>query len=117
MDSYITTYSTLRTGAPELVEIIRGLKSHIRILSTFPKVRTLLASSQVNILVNEAANVTGAMDFDEARVEAFGMCILGSMKYKKPISRRRIYRFRDTPWALNSEELKNCQGGFKRWLG
>lgn len=69
--------STLKIHAPELVEIIRHLESQVHLLGILPKVLTHHDFSQINILVNDVGNLTGVVDFEEAGIEAFGMCIWG----------------------------------------
>lgn len=68
---------TLRVYAPELFEIVHHLQHQVHLLESLPLVLTHHDFSQVNILVNDSGNVTGAIDFDEAGIEAFGMCIWG----------------------------------------
>ncbi|KAJ5731662.1 uncharacterized protein N7483_006170 [Penicillium malachiteum] len=69
--------SSLQVHAPELLEIIRNLQRNVDLLDTLPMVLTHNDFSQVNILVNDVGNVTGVLDFDEAGIEAFGMCTWG----------------------------------------
>ncbi|KAJ5543307.1 hypothetical protein N7535_005735 [Penicillium sp. DV-2018c] len=69
--------NTLRTYAPELSEIVRRLQYQVYLLESLPRVLTHHDFSQVNILVSDAGNITGVIDFDEAGIEAFGMCIWG----------------------------------------
>lgn len=118
--------STLKAHAPDLVEIIERLESQVHLLHTFPKVLTHRDFSQVNIVVNDARNLTGAIDFDEAGVEAFGMCIwglyecfFGSMEDGKwdfyderPILEKVFW---DTLWENTPEGLRreNAETGVK----
>lgn len=68
---------TLRIYAPELLEIVRQLQPQVHLLENLPRVLTHRDFSQLNILVNDAGNITGVVDFGGAGVEAFGMCIWG----------------------------------------
>ncbi|KAJ5720068.1 hypothetical protein N7493_006946 [Penicillium malachiteum] len=68
---------SLEINAPELLDMVRDLQLNVDLLETLPMVLTHHDFSQVNILVSEAGNVTGVLDVDEARIEAFGMCIWG----------------------------------------
>lgn len=68
---------TLRIYAPELFGLFRRLQDQVHLLESLPRVLTHHDFSQVNILVNDSGNVTGVVDFDEAGIEAFGMCIWG----------------------------------------
>lgn len=69
--------SSLRSLAPEVANLVRRLQTQVHLLDRLPKVLTHHDFAQVNILVNDFGNVTGVLDFDEAGVEAFGMCIWG----------------------------------------
>ncbi|KAJ5708648.1 hypothetical protein N7488_008449 [Penicillium malachiteum] len=69
--------SSLSIHAPELLDIVHNLQLNVHLLETLPMVLTHHDLSQVNIVVNEAGNVTGVLEFDEAGIEAFGMCIWG----------------------------------------
>ncbi|KAJ5622619.1 hypothetical protein N7528_005851 [Penicillium herquei] len=68
---------SLEIHAPELMDIVRDLQLNVHLLEALPMVLTHHDFSQVNILVNEAGNVTGVLHFDDAGIEAFGMCIWG----------------------------------------
>jgi Ser/Thr protein kinase RdoA (MazF antagonist) len=68
--------SSLKNLAPELFHIItKTLQPQAYLLETLPAVLTHHDFSQVNILVNDTGSVTGVIDFDEAGIEAFGMCM------------------------------------------
>ncbi|OQD77797.1 hypothetical protein PENDEC_c002G06157 [Penicillium decumbens] len=69
--------NTLKVYAPELFEVICRLQHQVHLLESLPRVLTHHDLSQVNILVSDAGKITGVIDFDEAGVEAFGMCIWG----------------------------------------
>lgn len=69
--------SSLQAIAPEIANIISNLQDRINLLDRLPAVLVHHDLSEVNILVDEAGNVTGVIDFDAAGIEAFGMCIWG----------------------------------------
>lgn len=68
---------SLRVLAPEVAEAVVHLQSELYRLNDLPAVLTHHDFAQVNIFVSDAGNVTGVLDFDEAGIEAFGMCIWG----------------------------------------
>jgi len=74
---HLTKNTTLRCLAPDLFDLISSLQPQLYLLESLPAVLTHHDFSQVNILVNDSGNVTGVIDFDEAGIEAFGMCIWG----------------------------------------
>ncbi|KAI9696667.1 MAG: hypothetical protein M1820_008041 [Bogoriella megaspora] len=63
--------------APEIAGIVACLRGKISLLGRLPAVLTHHDFSEVNILVDEAGNLTSVIDFDVAGVEDFGMCIWG----------------------------------------
>ncbi|KAJ5143917.1 uncharacterized protein N7515_002704 [Penicillium bovifimosum] len=69
--------NSLKIYAPELFDVVRRLQHKVYLLESLPRVLTHHDFSQVNILVNDTGNITGVIDFDEAGIEAFGMCIWG----------------------------------------
>ena len=69
--------SSLREAAPEIADIALRLKEKIHLLDGLPAVLVHHDFSEVNVLVDEAGNVTGVIDFDASGIEAFGMCIRG----------------------------------------
>ena len=69
--------SSLQAIAPEIANIVSNLRDRIHLLDRLPAVLVHHDFSEVNILVDEAGNVTGIIDFDAAGIEAFGMCIWG----------------------------------------
>jgi Phosphotransferase enzyme family len=73
----LTKNSTLRCLAPDLFDLLSTLQPELHLLESLPAVLTHHDFSQVNILVNDSGHVTGVIDFDEAGIEAFGMCIWG----------------------------------------
>lgn len=69
--------TTLERAAPELIELVRTIQPHLHLLETLPAVLTHTDFASSNILVDDDGHVTGVLDFDEAEVDAFGMCIWG----------------------------------------
>jgi hypothetical protein len=62
---------------PDIGDIVLRLLDQIHLLDLLPVVLKHHDFSEVNILVDDAGNVTGVIDFDVAGIEAFGMCIWG----------------------------------------
>lgn len=112
--------SSLSSLAPEIANIVRRLQPQVHLLDRLPKVLTHHDFAQVNIMVNDLGNVTGVLDFDEAGVEAFGMCIwglyecfFGSMEGGKwafheqaPLLEKAFW---DTPWANTPARVKKVE--------
>ncbi|KAK3933945.1 hypothetical protein QBC46DRAFT_429804 [Diplogelasinospora grovesii] len=73
----LTKNPTLKCLAPDLFDLLGTLQPELHLLESLPAVLTHHDFSQVNILVNDYGNVTGVIDFDEAGIEAFGMCTWG----------------------------------------
>jgi Ser/Thr protein kinase RdoA (MazF antagonist) len=67
----------LKRFAQELVEKAASILPNPHLLSGLPPALTYHDLAEVNILLNPEGSVTGVLDFDEAQVEAFGMCIFG----------------------------------------
>ena len=95
--------SSLRACAPQIMDIVSRLREELNLLDRLPAVLTHHDFSEANILVDEAGNVTGVIDFDVAGIEAFGMCIwgiyecfLGSMERGK--------------WSFHNQEADGCHG-------
>ncbi|KAI9660983.1 MAG: hypothetical protein M1821_009310 [Bathelium mastoideum] len=95
--------SSLQSHAPEITAIVSRLWGEIDLIDRLPAVLTHHDFSEVNILVDEAGNVTGVIDFDVAGIEAFGTCIwgiyecfLGSMEQGK--------------WSFHNQEADGYNG-------
>ncbi|KAK3306387.1 uncharacterized protein B0T15DRAFT_509774 [Chaetomium strumarium] len=69
--------TSLRDTAPELYNVIGSHYPQLHLLDTLPAVLTHHDFASVNILVDDSGHLTGVIDFDEAAVEAFGMCVWG----------------------------------------
>lgn len=75
---WLTKNTSLKTLAPDLhAHIATILQPSVHLLENLPAVLTYHDFAQVNILVDDSGNLTGVIDFDEAGIEAFGMCIWG----------------------------------------
>ena len=68
---------SLQKLAPEVAKVVVRLQTGLYRLSDLPAVLTHHDFAQVNIFVNDVGKVTGVIDFDEAGIEPFGMCIWG----------------------------------------
>lgn len=69
---------SLETLAPDLhTHIATVLRPRVHLLETLPAVLTPYDFAQINILVDDSGHLTGVIDFDDAGIEAFGMCIWG----------------------------------------
>ncbi|RMZ84998.1 hypothetical protein DV738_g328, partial [Chaetothyriales sp. CBS 135597] len=69
---------SLKELAPDLFRLItETLQPRLSLLGSLPAVLTHHDFAQINILVDDSGHLTGVIDFDEAGVEAFGMCIWG----------------------------------------
>lgn len=74
----LTKNTSLENLAPDLHKhIVTVLQPSVHLLDSLPAVLTHHDFSQVNILVDDSGHLTGVIDFDEAGIEAFGMCIWG----------------------------------------
>ena len=117
-------------ATPEIVDVVSRLREKVHLLDLLPAVLTHRDFAEVNILVNDAGDVTGVIDFDEGAIEAFGMCIwgvyecfLGSMNdgrwsfhdqaatgYPGQTVRGVLEKaFWDSMWSNVSQELKEKQ--------
>ena len=68
--------STLRQMAPELYSLITSLSTKFHLLDTLPGVLTHLDLGSQNIFVDkDTGGITGVVNSDEARTEAFGINI------------------------------------------
>lgn len=68
---------SLQKLAPEVATVVVRLQSGLHRLGDLPAVLTHHDFAQVNIFVDDVGTVTGVIDFDEAGIEPFGMCIWG----------------------------------------
>lgn len=74
----LTKNTSLEILAPDLhTHITEVLQPSLHLLERLPAVLTHHDFSQINILVDDSGHLTGVIDFDEAGIEAFGMCIWG----------------------------------------
>jgi len=63
---------------PELHARAQSIQSKLYLLDELPPVLSHHDFSEINILVDrDSGGLTGVVDFDEAQIEAFGMCIFG----------------------------------------
>lgn len=74
---HLQANASLQALAPEVAKVVVRLQSGLHCLNELPAVLTHHDFAQVNIFVNDAGKVTGVIDFDEAGIEPFGMCIWG----------------------------------------
>ncbi|RMD41776.1 hypothetical protein DV735_g3346, partial [Chaetothyriales sp. CBS 134920] len=74
----LSANSSFKKLAPDLFRLITDtLQPRVHLLDSLPAVLTHHDFSQVSILVDDSEHLTGVIDFDEAQVEAFWMCISG----------------------------------------
>lgn len=68
--------SSLKQMAPEIYTLVTSLSTRLHLLDTLPAVLTHLDLGGQNLFVDkETGALTGVIDFDEARTEAFGINI------------------------------------------
>ena len=67
----------LEEVCPELLPLLTEVKADISLLHSLPLVLTHHDLAEMNVFVDAEGHVTGVIDFDEAGIEAFGMCIWG----------------------------------------
>lgn len=121
--------SSLKQMAPEIYTLVTSLSTRLHLLDTLPAVLTHLDLGGQNIFVDkESGALTGVIDFDEARTEAFGINIftvyenhIGSMEdghwspYDSPageehpglnVSEVLTKAFWDALWAYTAPSMK-----------
>jgi Phosphotransferase enzyme family len=70
----------------------------LHLLEKLPPVLTHLDFAEVNIMVDrDTGHLTGVLDFDGARTEAFGMCIFGGYEGFFGVMRDARWSFFDQP--------------------
>ena len=62
---------------PRFKKKATSILEKIPLLDKLPPVLSHADFAEINILVNSQGNVTGVIDFEDAKTEAFGMCIFG----------------------------------------
>lgn len=73
--------SSLKQMAPEIFSLFKSLSTNLHLLDTLPAVLTHLDLGGQNFFVDkETGALTGMIDFDEARTEAFGINIFALYK-------------------------------------
>ena len=95
--------SSLQAQAPEITDIVSRLWGKVDLLDRLPAVLTHHDFSEVNILVDEAGNATGVIDFDVAGIEAFGMCIWG-------IYECFLGSMEEGTWSFHNQEADGYHG-------
>ena len=73
----LTQNEDLKRIEPRFLERATSLLGRIPLLDKLPPVLSHADFAEINIMVNSRGNVTGVVDFEDAKTEAFGMCIFG----------------------------------------
>ncbi len=67
----------LKRFEPRFIKKAISLLEKIPLLDKLPPVLSHADFAEINILVNSQGNLRGVIDFEDAKTEAFGMCIFG----------------------------------------
>lgn len=89
----LLTHQPFIDHAPGLIPIVAEARQHVHLLDKLPLVLTHVDLSPPNIFVDADSAIVGVIDWDGARVEAFGMCIWTFYEYFSSS------RFNDSPYA------------------
>ncbi|GAM86356.1 hypothetical protein ANO11243_043700 [Dothideomycetidae sp. 11243] len=67
--------------APELIEVVTDVKRDVYLLDTLPLVLNHVDLAPTNIFTNDDGTFTNVIDWDGARIEAFGMSLWSLYEY------------------------------------
>lgn len=98
----------LRQMEPRFAQKAAELTSKLHLLDRLPLVLTHIDFAEVNIMVDPSdGHLTGVLDFDGARVEAFGMCLFGVYESFFGEMQDGRWSFFDQPVIQDSQEPGN----------
>lgn len=104
----LASMNRLRQMEPRFAQKAAELSSKLHLLDRLPLVLTHIDFAEVNIMVDPSdGHLTGVLDFDGARVEAFGMCLFGVYEGFFGEMRDARWRFFDQPAIQDSQEPGN----------
>ncbi|RMZ79656.1 hypothetical protein DV738_g3153, partial [Chaetothyriales sp. CBS 135597] len=94
----VASMESLRQLDPRFAHKAAELSSKLQLLDKLPLVLTHIDFAEVNLMVDPpTGHLTGVLDFDGARIEAFGMCIFGVYEGFFGEMRDAKWRFFDQP--------------------
>lgn len=94
----LASMNQLRQIEPRFAQKAAELISKLHLLDRLPLVLTHIDFAEVNLMVDPSdGHLTGVLDFDGARVEAFGMCLFGVYEGFFGEMRDAKWRFFDQP--------------------
>ena len=94
----LTQMTKLYQIEPRFARRASYLLSRLHLLEKLPLTLNHLDFAEINIMVDrESGHLTGVLDFDDARTEAFGMCIFGVYEGFFGVMRDARWRFFDEP--------------------
>lgn len=74
----LSSNKTLAKVAPQLTPVLASLNAHMHLIGRLPLVLTHKDLASVNLFVDDKnGSITGVIDWDGARIEAFGMSLHG----------------------------------------
>lgn len=104
----LASMNRLRQIEPRFAQKAAKPTSKLHLLDRLPLVLTHIDFAQVNLMVDPSDGyLTGVVDFDGARVEAFGICLFGVYEGFFRELRGARWRFLDQPAFQDSQEPGN----------